>query len=243
EYLVSTPTLSHRSRLRLLKFVTSRFDSVATLLPSDFEYAKSIFGLRGKHKPVSYVPMAELPLAVPPLPLVNRPLRVLLGNSASRTNLFEDAFENLKPYRDENIEIYVPLSYGDKTYAREIAALGTKIFGDKLKALMDWMSPDSYAALLNSLDVGVFNHKRQQALGNIYHLLAAGKKVYLRSDGAMWSFFNSDLKVEIGDACQLGKIPFNTIGAPINGAANHDKVADHLGLPNLRCMWARILRD
>jgi dTDP-N-acetylfucosamine:lipid II N-acetylfucosaminyltransferase len=241
EYLSNSPKASHRSRLRLLRFVTSRFGAVATLLPSDFEYAKSIFGLRGEHKSVGYIPVSELPQVVERKRQPDEPLRILVGNSATRTSRYEDAFENLKAYRDQNIEIYVPLSYGDKEYAREIAKLGAEIFGAKFKPLLDWMAPADYGDLLNRIDVGVFNHKRQQALGNIYHMMAAGKKVYIRSDGAMWSFFDSVLKAEVGDACELGKISFEELAEPVDGRANHDKIDAHMGLPNLIRMWDRIL--
>ncbi len=243
EYLSTSPKGSHRSRLRLLRFVTSRFGAVATLLPSDFEYAKSIFGLRGQHKPVSYIPVSDLPHVAERTRQPGEPLRILIGNSSTRTSRFEDAFEKLKVYRDENIEIFVPLSYGDKEYAREIARLGADIFGNKFKPLLEWMAPADYGALLNSIDIGVFNHKRQQALGNIYHMFAAGKKVYVRSDGAMWSFFNSDLKTEIGDACDLGKISFDELAKPVDGRANHEKIGGHIGLPNLIKMWNGILRE
>lgn len=242
EFLSTSPKASHRSRLRLLKSVTSRFGAIATLLPGDFEYGNSIFGFTGKYKPVSYIPVAELPEAIQRTRQPSEPLRILVGNSSTRTSQFEDAFEKLKVYRDENIHIYVTLSYGDKDYAREIAKLGNDIFGKKLTPLLDWMAPADYAELLNSIDIGVFNHKRQQALGNIYHILAAGKKVYIRSDGAMWSFFKSDLKTEINDACELGKIPFAELAKPINGRLNHDKIAIQLGLPNLVKMWSGVLR-
>lgn len=243
EFLAASPKASHRSRLRLLKYVTSRFGAVATLLPSDFEYGKSIFGFTGQYKLVSYIPVADLPKPVERTRQPGEPLRILVGNSSTRTSQFEDAFEKLKPYRDENIQIYVTVSYGDKDYAREIAKLGNDIFGKKLTPLLDWMAPADYAELLNSIDIGVFNHKRQQALGNIYHMLAAGKKVYIRSDGAMWSFFNSTLQTDINDACELGKISFEDLARPINARLNHDKIAVQLGLPNLVRMWSGVLRE
>lgn len=243
EFLSTSPKASHRSRLRLLKFVTSRFGAVATLLPGDFEYGKRIFGFTGEYKPVSYVQVVDVPKPSERIRQPGEPLRILVGNSSTRTSQFEDAFERLKAYRDENIQIYVTVSYGDKEYAREIAKLGKDIFGKKLIPLLDWMAPPDYAALLNSIDIGVFNHKRQQALGNIYHMLAAGKKVYIRSDGAMWSFFNSTLKTDINDACDLGKICFDELAKPINGRLNHEKVAGQLGLPNLVRMWGGVLRE
>jgi dTDP-N-acetylfucosamine:lipid II N-acetylfucosaminyltransferase len=44
---------------------------------------------------------------------------------------------------------------------------------------------------LSSVDVGLFNHDRQQALGNIFSLLYFGKKVYIKNDITTWDFLTS----------------------------------------------------
>ena len=42
----------------------------------------------------------------------------------------------------------------------------------------------------------MFNHKRQQAMGNTITLLGLGKKVFMRNDVTQWGFFyRNDIKV------------------------------------------------
>lgn len=47
---------------------------------------------------------------------------------------------------------------------------------------------EDYLNLLSKVDVAIFNHKRQQGMGNTITLLGMGKKVYIRSDITTWNF-------------------------------------------------------
>lgn len=104
---------------------------------------------------------------------------IQIGNSADPSNLHKDVLNVLAKYKDDNIELMMPLSYGGKEYAREIVDYATGIFGNKVNAMMDFLPLDEYLKILDSVDIAVFAHKRQQGLGNILSLLAKGKKVYV----------------------------------------------------------------
>lgn len=107
---------------------------------------------------------------------------IQIGNSADPSNLHKDVLNVLRRYKDDNIELMMPLSYGDKTYAREVVDYATSIYGNKVNALMDFLPLDEYLKILDGVDIAVFAHKRQQGLGNILSLLAKGKKVYVPKD-------------------------------------------------------------
>jgi hypothetical protein len=51
------------------------------------------------------------------------------------------------------------------------------------------MGFEEYTAYLSDIDLAIFNHKRQQAMGNIIGLLSLGKKVFIRSDISPWPYF------------------------------------------------------
>jgi len=125
------------------------------------------------------------------------PLRILLGNSATATNRHEDAFRLLSKYKNENIEIYAPLSYGNKDYGDRIEAAGKEIFGDKFIAMRDFMDRDKYMDFLGTVDIAVFAHDRQQAVGNIMPLLYLGKKVYISHNISTCGYLvdENDIKV------------------------------------------------
>lgn len=112
-------------------------------------------------------------------------IRILLGNSATKTNRHVEAMQMLSKFKDENIEVFAPLSYGDMSYAKEVKAEGERLFGKKFKPLLSMMDSSQYLSFLSSISVGVFNHNRQQGIGNVSRLLAFGSKVYLSEDGPM----------------------------------------------------------
>ena len=49
-----------------------------------------------------------------------------------------------------------------------------------------------------NIDIAIFAHKRQQAMGNIITLLGLGKKVYIRREITTWQFFK-DINVNVYD--------------------------------------------
>jgi dTDP-N-acetylfucosamine:lipid II N-acetylfucosaminyltransferase len=111
---------------------------------------------------------------------------ILIGNSASTTNNHIDAFRLILPFRNKNIRIICPLSYGDKKYAQLIATYGKEIFGSKFYPLIDFLELEKYLNILNNIDIVLFPHNRQQAFGNTITLLGMGKKLYMRSDVTHW---------------------------------------------------------
>ena len=115
--------------------------------------------------------------------------RILLGNSATETNQHKEALDMLSRFKNREIEIICPLSYGDTTYASNIISYGVQIFGNKFIPITKYMSTNEYCELLNSVDIAVFNHNRQQGTGNIEILAYLGKKIFLRSDTTTWNHY------------------------------------------------------
>ena len=111
-------------------------------------------------------------------------LNVLVGNSATQTNNHIAAFSKLKDSGLDNIQVYCPLSYGSKSYASDIKRVGRYYFGQSFHPLEVFLSKQQYENFLKKIHVGVFAHKRQQAMGNCYMLLGFGKTIYLPSDSA-----------------------------------------------------------
>lgn len=112
-------------------------------------------------------------------------LNIQIGNSADPTNNHVDALSRLLKYKDENIHIFAPLSYGDPEYAKKIISIGSDFFGEKFIPLTNFLSFEKYMQFLTQIDIAVFNHHRQQGFGNIISLLGMGKKVYLNSQSTL----------------------------------------------------------
>lgn len=115
---------------------------------------------------------------------------ILLGNSASPTNNHSDALIKLGAEKSKIKKIYCPLSYnGSKKYISKVVSQGKKIFGNNFIPILDFMSMEDYYKLLSEIDIGLFNYKRQEGLGNIYSLMLKGKTIYLNSTTATYKFF------------------------------------------------------
>ena len=138
----------------------------------------------------------------------NSSVTILLGNSASKTNQHEEILNVLSRFKNENIKIICPLSYGDKDYAIKIKEYGSKLFGDKFIPLMDYMNPVDYANLLGSVDIAVFNHNRQQATGNIEILSYLGAKMFIRSDISSWKHYVERDKCAFFDTKKIAEMSF-----------------------------------
>lgn len=160
-----------------------------THIKGDYELAQLWYGAKGKYY-YSFMYPSNLYKEFD-LSKVNKDSEktyIQVGNSADPTNNHLEVFNKLEKYKNEEIEIIVPLSYGNAQYRDKVIEEGTKKFGNKFNPIVDYMPFEKYLELLAKIDVAIFNHKRQQAMGNIITLLGLGKKVYIRDDITTWRF-------------------------------------------------------
>ena len=72
-----------------------------------------------------------------------------------------------------------PLTYGNGPYRDAVINAARECLGERFLPLVDFVSPDEYANLLRPCGHVVMNHRRQQAVGNIFAALWRGARVYL----------------------------------------------------------------
>jgi len=179
-----------KSRIKrfMKRFIIRNLDSIACLVKGDYDYVKDYYKTRAIYKYVFYPNPVDIDI-LDSLKQIERKegecKRILVGNSAAQRNRHVEVLESLKAY-DGNFEILCPLSYGDKQYAQSVIDIGKRLFGDRFIPLTDFLDSRPYAEVLNSVDVAVFNHKEQGALGSIFALLYLKKKVYIRSETTHW---------------------------------------------------------
>ena len=170
--------------------VIKNMGHLITYIKGDYELAQEWYGARGDYQECFMYPSNlynELDVPAEPHTGIN----ILVGNSADPSNNHSAIFDKLESFKDEHIQIYAPLTYGNQTYAQEIIAEGQRRFGDKFQAITEHLPFEKYIEFLGKIDLALFNHRRQQAMGNTISLLGLGKKVYMRSDVTQWEFFKS----------------------------------------------------
>lgn len=175
------------------KRIIKHIDSVIALVEEDYHFMKKKYETQATYRfafypnPISYECLDYLKNSIKKNSKI-----IMIGNSATETNRHHEILEALKDVLPDNFdyEIICPLSYGDSSYAKFVISLGEKLFGKKFVPLTQFLDPHEYSKILASVDIAIFNHKRQQGLGNILALLYSGKKVYIRSDVSTWQFLN-----------------------------------------------------
>lgn len=184
------------------RIVIRRMGHFITHIKGDYELAQKWYGAKGEwHEcfmyPSNLYKEYDLPYKQ------GGSINILVGNSADPGNNHLEIFKKLEPYKKENIKIFCPLSYGLSGYARTIEKVGKEMFGDKFVPLLEYMPFEKYLEMLGQVDMAVFAHKRQQAMGNTITLLGLGKKVFMRRNVTSWALFES-LGVKIFDLEYFG---------------------------------------
>ena len=207
---------SHSMEKRNLKWYASELfrrpviqsmGHLITYVQGDVELARKWYGAVGQyHECIMYTSNVYRDYAIKEQP--RAVVNIQIGNSAYPSNNHLEILENLKSFRDQNIAIYAPLSYGNQAYAKTVIAAGNAIFGDKFKPMTNFIPFEQYLEFLGKIDIAVFAHKRQQGMGNTITLLGLGKKVYMRSDVTPWATFDG-IGVKIFDFPNIDLIPIN----------------------------------
>lgn len=185
--------------------VISRIGGLVTQLKGDVRLARKWYGAKGQWHECFMYP-SNLYHEQPTRLAKHDQITILVGNSATVSNNHKQVLDKIACYATGNIKIYCPLSYGDRAYAQEISDYGESIFGNKFMVLRHFMPFEEYINLLAEIDVAIFNHDRQQGMGNTTTLLGMGKKVYMRNNTTLWSFYFG-LGVEVFDVDKLDLLP------------------------------------
>ena len=177
----------HRGWIKTWLFL-KRCHAFINLIENDRISLERVFPMKKKSfvAPVPSDPQKDINYIDYPIKNISSPIKILVGNSATKENQHIDVYNILSKFKNDKIEIYSALSYGDPLYRDYVIEYGKNIFGEKYHPVVDFMPITDYIKFLYSMDVAVFNNNRQQALGNIYMLLGLGKKIYIRDDTSMW---------------------------------------------------------
>lgn len=218
------------------RFVIKRIGHFITHINGDYELTKKWYGANGKwHECFMYPSNLYQETSTQSQP--HDGINILLGNSADPSNNHVEILENLKLHAGEKITIYCPLSYGDLEYAHKVTSFGTTHFGEKFIALRDFMPINEYAHMLSKIDIAIFNHKRQQGMGNIITLLGMGKKVYLRKEISTWMFLQDlGITVYCNKLCDLSRNKLDI------SKKNSDIIANYFSELNLVLQMSKIFK-
>lgn len=116
---------------------------------------------------------------------------IQVGNSADPTNKHHEVLKYISDLKLDGYKIFCPLSYGSSSHRDSVIQYGKDLLGDKFIPMTNYMEFSEYNKYMSSIDIAIFNHDRQQAMGNMIGLLSLGKKVVLKRTTTSYNFFKS----------------------------------------------------
>lgn len=233
-YNATQKTLWWRFKELLRKVVIRHIGHLVTYIDGDVALAQSWYGAKGKqHRCLMYPSNIFQDVVIPHVQ--SGCLNVQVGNSADPSNEHLAAFEALAQQGEKAINVYAPLSYGEPAYAQSVVKAGRAAFGEHFFPLTEFMSFEQYLQFLASIDIAVFNHRRQQAMGNIITLLSLGVKVYMRRELSSWQVFEQyGIRIYDIDHLDLARLPADI------AAMNSQKIREHFSAKALIEQWCTI---
>lgn len=179
---------------------------IATMTRGDYEAAVDWYGTEAKH--IESAPnifafeKSDLD-RIKPKKRASNEIVVQIGNSGDPTNEHFEMMDWLAPFRDRNLRIYAPLSYGNAEYIGKVISRGQSLFGDRFTPFMTLMPFHEYNQYLASLDVLILNHRRQQGFGNVAISLYLGTKVFLRNEVTIWRYLSEGVGCVLFDSSAI----------------------------------------
>jgi len=211
------------------RIVFSRFAEITTVIKGDYDLAKKWYKVKGVHKYAMY----SVPLKLNQIDEITGSVvsskdtnftSILIGNSSDPGNYHYEIFDILTKYKSDNIKIYALLNYGDKAYAQEVIAYGKTIFGESFIGVTDYMEFKDFVLFMNDIDIIVFNHKRQQALGNLLLAYYLEKKIFLNTNSTLYEYFKQDLCLTINSTLDIQEMEFNNFKYQSKQDAANNKI-------------------
>lgn len=221
-------------------YVKKNIGYVSTLVPEDYEIAKKYYKINGKYKRAIYI------LDKPNFKIENKvkeEIYIQIGNSADPSNNHKEILDILRKFKDEKIKIFAILSYGDKNYGKEVAKYGKDIFGDRFIPVFEFLPLEKYWKYISNIDILIFNHKRQQGLGNINMLCYLEKKIYLRNDISSWNYLTKELHLNLNSFDNIENENFEEFKLN-NSIGNRKKVEDSVfSIEYIKNIWKENFKE
>lgn len=157
------------------EYIQNRYNAEGEYIFTNINYPSNVFIEKFPSKNNEYIKLNKI--------------NILAGNSALPTNNHEMIFKILREYKRQEINIIVPLSYGNEEYKKKVIEIGRELFNEKIVFIMDFMEYNNYLELLENVDIAIMGHEIQHATGNIIQLLGFGKKVYISNKSTLIDYF------------------------------------------------------
>lgn len=228
------------------EYIRKNMRGIIAIFPTDIDMYKKI--LKAKGTKIFYAPYPirkSVFLSLENKNLnnerLNKEVWIQVGNNANSFNRHLEILETLKKYADENIRIFIPMSYGNDWYNKVdnykeiVEEKAIEYFGkERVNILHNLMSIDEYSKYLEQIDVIIIATNRQGALGNILKGMYGGARIYLSEQNVLYKFFIEN-NVDVRRFESISNLTFeNFIKKADNKSLKEFMIKNHYPLINIK---------
>lgn len=189
---------------KIENFVKGNMRGYITHIKGDYILAQKWYGAKGIYYDCFMYPSntyKEIKL----IENKKKEIFIQVGNSADLSNNHFFILDELERVKDKDIKVFCILSYGDKEWAKKVIEYGKDKLGDKFIPILDFMKYEAYMEFISKIDIAIFAHDRQQAVGNIISLLSMEKTIYLKSEVTTYDMLEN-LNIKVGNFNEFNSI-------------------------------------
>ena len=222
--------------------------AIITLMPPDEEAYRAAFP-KSKAKcynipyPISYEGFQNMEKLRDAKPRQNNKICVQVAHNAHPFNNHAEILQALSKYANENMEVFVPLSYGPQkrnAYIQDVIHLTASLFPNQSKCIHKLMPFDKYLDFMWNMDVSVFYAHRQNALGNITRQLYMGNKVFLSPHSPTYAYLKN-LGIEVFNTEDIPKMSFQEFAQKQPNTNARKWIIDTYLPDNVFRLWEKML--
>ena len=119
-------------------------------------------------------------------------INILIGHSGYANDHHINILKSLEKFRNENIQIHMILSYGDKDYIKSVEDYVGSNWSTKVIIHKNFMKFCDYIKFLSTMHIAVFDATNSYALGNISWLIKLKKTLVVNRNGVIKKAFDRD---------------------------------------------------
>lgn len=248
DYLYQSKSIKARILEWLRKNFIARVKYIAAYLYEDYLHCKKVYPSDSKYFKVLYpgiIDVKNLREIAYRKKNEDDTVNIVIGNSADPSNDHLAILDYMEKFKQENIQLYFILSYGgNREYIESVKVKANSIFGDKAIFLEELMSEPDFYSFLDDMDIGIFNHKRQQGLGALIHLVYAGKKMFVNSNSSTFAYYNR-IGIKMYPTDQIPANDYSDFIAfdRIQGEKNRNGILSELNEVDNLTQWKAVIYD
>ena len=119
-------------------------------------------------------------------------LRVVIGHRSEPIENHIRYIELLSKFPVDKIEMYLPLSYGNKEYAEKVCEYVKEKDLKNVITILDFMNFRDYVEFLSNMDIAIIDCDNSLALGNVSLNLSLNNTIYLSRNGVIKKAFDKE---------------------------------------------------